>query len=98
MIQNPRRIGLRSKEEYKDEKIVAKYTSTIDAMFKIIAEKEGHSTAATTSLAEAVVELEKKLSAITMDEEDANDPLVSVELSQKRALLAGGHLLTECGN
>ncbi|KAF8421477.1 peptidase family M13 [Tirmania nivea] len=72
-LQGPRRIGLRSKEEYKDDKVVAKYTFTISAMFKIIAQKEGLD--ASEALSEGVVALEKKLSQISMDEEDANDPL-----------------------
>ena len=75
-LQGPRRIGLRSKEEYKDEKVVEKYTSTIAAMFELIAENEDKHTSA-NALSQGVVELEKKLSAISMDEEDANDPLVS---------------------
>lgn len=75
-LQGPRRIGLRSKEEYKDEKVVEKYTSTIAAMFALIAENEAEHAAA-KDLSQGVVELEKKLSAISMDEEDANDPLVS---------------------
>ena len=75
-LQGPRRIGLRSKEEYKDVKVLDKYTATISAMFKIIADKEDSDVFA-TSLASSVVELEKKLSAISMDEEDSYDPLVS---------------------
>lgn len=76
-LQGPRRIGLRSKEEYRDAKVVKEYTSTIAAMFELIAEnEEAHATAKT--LSQSVVELEKKLSTISMDEEDANDPLVSL--------------------
>lgn len=45
-------------------------------MFKIIADKED-ADVAVVSLASRVVELEKKLSKISMDEEDAYDPLVS---------------------
>lgn len=73
-LQGPRRIGLRSKEEYKDDKVVAKYTSTIGAMFKIIAQKEGQDISAEV-LSEGIVALEKELSKVSMDEEDANDPL-----------------------
>lgn len=73
-LQGPRRIGLRSKEEYKDDKVVEKYTSTISAMFKIIARKQGLDISA-EALSEGIVALEKELSKISMDEEDANDPL-----------------------
>lgn len=45
-------------------------------MFALIAENEAEHAAA-KDLSQGVVELEKKLSAISMDEEDANDPLVS---------------------
>ena len=45
-------------------------------MFKIIAQQEGLDVSAET-LSEDVVALEKKLSKISMDEENANDPLVS---------------------
>lgn len=49
-------------------------------MFKIIAEKEGLDISV-ESLAQGVVDLEKKLSIISMDEENANDPLVSAILA-----------------
>ena len=61
------------------------YTSTISAMFKIIAQKEGLDVSV-EALSEGVVALEKKLSKISMDEEDANDPLVCLNLSELRRI------------
>jgi len=52
-------------------------------MFKIIAQKERLDISA-GSLSEGVVALEKKLSMISMDEEDANDPLVSQNFAKSR--------------
>jgi len=53
-------------------------------MFKIIAQKEGLDFSA-EALSEGIVTLEKKLSKISMDEEDANDPLVSQNLASLMA-------------
>ena len=74
-MSNPRRIGLRSKEEYQDKTVVRQYTNTIAAMMKLLLVE---SSGAYEGVASGVVELEKRLSAITPNEEEANDPLVSI--------------------
>lgn len=69
-IGSPRKIGLPSKQYYKDEKIVPVYTETIDKMFKnmkdALTEKVDRN-------ATKVVEFERKLSDATMNPEDQND-------------------------
>lgn len=72
VVSNPRRIGLRSKEEYQDKTVVRHYTDTITAMMKLLSKDLSESS---DSVASGIVELEKRLSAITPNEEEANDPL-----------------------
>lgn len=72
VVSNPRRIGLRSKEEYQDKDVVKQYTKTIAEMLKLLSDGRIESY---ESVASGVVELEKRLSTITPSEEEANDPL-----------------------
>jgi endothelin-converting enzyme len=74
-ISSPRKIGLPSKQYYKDEKIVPVYTETIEKMFKNLKD------ALTEDIdrnATKVVEFERKLSDATMNPEDQNDITVRI--------------------
>lgn len=69
----PRRIGLPSKEYYKDSKVVKQYEDTLTQIADAL-----HPDDKNREASHAVIEFEKKLAAASPDAEDADDVTVSI--------------------
>lgn len=72
----PDPVGLPAKEYYTDEDQVRQYTDVISQVFSALG-SDNNDFKIDSSLAESVVEFEKKIAAATPDEEDLNDITVS---------------------
>lgn len=73
---SPAGLVLPSPEYYEDEEIVQKYQDTLEAVFSKLLPKEGGWKRA-DKLAKSVVDLEKKIAAVTPPPEDQQDVTVS---------------------
>jgi endothelin-converting enzyme len=79
MAGAPWSVGLPAKELYKDDKVVKRYKQTISEVFSALQEQ-----GVLQSIdANALVDFEKAIAAITPSAEDSNDVTVSIKPSQQ---------------